>query len=253
MGPPTAGAMMNKESLARIIQLVELDQRITRLDKDLTEKTLEQARLTKERNEIDDEVAAAEKVVHTTKKNIDSLELDMKSIQVQLERTSKKLLSANTAKELSSLQNEKKSLEKQLSHLDEEGFAVLNDLENAQKKVALLIEQKPEKLTIKQQALKEIAERENQNARLRETLVHERNLIVPQVDEEFMQHYETMRKRVSNPVVPILKDSCSGCFYGLSRPALTKAQQGALLTCQACYRILYLTDAIKNRDEHSEQ
>jgi predicted nucleic acid-binding Zn-ribbon protein len=59
--------------------------------------------------------------------------------------------------------------------------------------------------------------------------------------EELVSRYETMKQRIANPVVPVLKESCSGCFYPLSPAEIGTISKGQLGTCKSCYRLLYIT------------
>ena len=68
------------------------------------------------------------------------------------------------------------------------------------------------------------------------------------VSEELLAKYKQMKERVANPVVPIIKGSCSACFYAVKQSDLTAAQQGGLPICADCYRLLYTSQQSERHD-----
>lgn len=59
------------------------------------------------------------------------------------------------------------------------------------------------------------------------------------VSEEWLEVYDMMRGRAKDPVVPVIRDSCSSCFYMVTAQDLQKLKQKVLLQCKDCYRLLY--------------
>lgn len=243
---------MQKEQVKTFIELVEGDQRIIQLTKELEEGAGKKAQLSVELAAIDQEVEAADKVVHDIQKNVDSLELDIKTLHGKQVRTEEKLLTAGSPKELEALEHEKEDLDKKQRELDEQGLVALEELENAQKHAALLRADKPEKLAQKQKEIDELDKRLDHVKKLHDAYTKQRKELEPQVPEELIDRYDTMKVKVPNPVVPVIKGGCSGCFYGLSNPELVKVQQGMLVTCQSCYRTLYVTKVEQNEERQSD-
>ena len=48
-----------------------------------------------------------------------------------------------------------------------------------------------------------------------------------------------MRRKVADPIVPVLGASCSACYYAILRQDLTKLKKSGVLPCRNCYRFLY--------------
>jgi predicted nucleic acid-binding Zn-ribbon protein len=62
---------------------------------------------------------------------------------------------------------------------------------------------------------------------------------------EWLEKYTIMRARVSDPVVAISHQSCSACSQMLTMQDMVRARHGALIQCQACYRLLYLPESME--------
>lgn len=70
-------------------------------------------------------------------------------------------------------------------------------------------------------------------------LVQDRQSKKAGIPEEWLDIYETMRGRVSNPVVPINQDSCSACFCFMAARDMQILRAQGLLQCKDCFRFLY--------------
>lgn len=114
-----------------------------------------------------------------------------------------------------------------------------NKVNNAKKEVATVIQHVQEQIEKLQQLI--INDKQNLD------LVHQelssidlaRNEKLQGISSDWLEMYEMMRGRVSNPVVPLQQDSCSACFYGLTPRDLQILRQNGLIQCKDCYRLLY--------------
>ena len=70
-------------------------------------------------------------------------------------------------------------------------------------------------------------------------LIHERQEKMIGIPDEWLNTYETMRGRVSNPVVPVNQDSCSACFAFMAARDVQALRDKRLLQCKDCFRFLY--------------
>ena len=70
-------------------------------------------------------------------------------------------------------------------------------------------------------------------------LMHDRQSKLLDIPDEWLNTYETMRGRVSNPVVPVNQDSCSACFYFMAARDMQDLKDKGLLQCKDCFRFLY--------------
>lgn len=58
---------------------------------------------------------------------------------------------------------------------------------------------------------------------------------------EWAGMYAGMRKRLADPIVPVVSDACGGCFYPLQPYIITKLRHGEILACNACSRLVFLS------------
>ncbi len=236
----------NKRS--EIIELVELDQRIAQLTKELVELTVKRAHLEDEKAQVIGEVDAAHKKAHDLQVKIDGLELELKSLEQRQGRTKEKLLTVGSQKELDSLRHEEESLEKQREEFDDQGLVLLLDLEQAQKDAAFLKAEQPKKVQVMQAELDELDDRSAHVKKMVVVYTEQRLTSVSGVPDDFLEVYDTMMKRMADPVVCIIKDACSGCSTELRSSERAKARAGEFVSCQGCYRIIYLYK-LENDDE----
>jgi predicted nucleic acid-binding Zn-ribbon protein len=48
-----------------------------------------------------------------------------------------------------------------------------------------------------------------------------------------------MKHNVPDPIVPVLNECCSACFYAVLYQDMVKLKKAELLPCRNCYRFLY--------------
>jgi predicted nucleic acid-binding Zn-ribbon protein len=69
---------------------------------------------------------------------------------------------------------------------------------------------------------------------------NERSALESGIPEEWIEKYSAMRAVVSNPVVPVINNACSACFYSVTQQDIARLKKNALLQCKECYRFLYM-------------
>ncbi len=232
---------MQNEQVAAFIELVELDQRLSRLSRQQEEEVVKKEKLLQEIDQIDKDVAHADKLVHDTQKKMHELELDLKTIDRNLARTQEKLLSAHSQKELDSLEHEKTDLENKRELRDEQGLGLLEELEQARAQAVKLRAKAPEAHQEKKRELTALTEQMDKLGISQANLSARRDELELHIDQELLSQYETMMKKVPNPAVPVLNESCSGCFYSLTPSELNPLRKGQLGVCKGCYRTIYIT------------
>ncbi len=225
---------------AEIIELVELDQRIAQLSHEQQESEVKKVYLDGENAQVVEEVDAAHKKAHDLQVKIDGLELELKSLEQKQKRTKEKLLTVGNQKELDSLRHEEESLVKQREELDEQGLVLLLDLEVAQKEAADKKTEQPKRVQVIQVELDELEDRRAHISKLIAAYTTQRLMLVSGVPDDFLETYDSMLERIPNPVLPVIKDSCSGCSSGLRSSEVAKVRAGEFVSCQGCYRLMYL-------------
>lgn len=233
---------MTQTPFEKFIALVEVDQKINSLNSSLSSH---QKKIDALRTELAVNKQVCEKArlkFEQTRKEVDDKELEMKVLDQQESEKKARLETVANHKEYQSIKVEIDQLKKEQHQLEEQLMSVWNQLENAKKELDTantLSSQQEEKIR------EHILEIEKQMAQIQiqkdESLL-ERSQKEPAVPEEWMQKYALMRARVTDPVVPVINESCTACFYKVSAQDMQELKRRKLVQCKDCYRLLYLQE-----------
>lgn len=178
-------------------------------------------------------------LVRSLRKQLDTYELESKSLQQQKKQTEKKLEHVANPKEFHSLQAEYQQITQKLETLEEKMMAAWETLEKeqdqchqAEQKDAHLRKEFADREKVLQEQLANSAENLTQ---LRE----ERNAKAKLVKPEWLEKYESLKSHVANPVVAVKEGSCSGCFTKVPPQVAVRVHRHELVPCPTCQRILY--------------
>ena len=83
-------------------------------------------------------------------------------------------------------------------------------------------------------------------------LEKKRSEAVKLVPKEWLCKYERMKHMVSDPIVPVISESCSACYYAVLRQDMYKLKKSGVLLCRNCYRFLYY-DQEEENESNEEQ
>ena len=230
---------MNESSFQGFINLVELDTKIDALALEAATLKKQVAEGQSQVNAIEQQTLTAYQKAHTLRKSVDALELELKSLEALQHEKKFRLGLASSPKEFFSLEHEIEALEKKHALADDQGLGTINQLEEAQKAYEQLKAQEPLLLETQRTTLAELESRLTYVTELRHAYVEQHVALEEQVPAELLAKYRAMKGSVANPVVEILRDSCSACFYAVSKPDLLAAERHQLITCKDCYRLLY--------------
>jgi predicted nucleic acid-binding Zn-ribbon protein len=234
---------MNDQQLSTFIALVTFDQKILSMQKERDSLIHSRSVLVDKKISLDKNLEALLQLVHDLKKEVDESELSMKILDQQESQKKRCLDNASNSREYVSLKNE---------------IAVIHDKQRDQEPVLIeawdKLDATQKKYQAEQIAYKKAVEeidRETSEINIKvEDLTklideHEesRATFVNVVSAELLENYEHMRGMVSDPVVAVVYNSCSACYYPVPAQDLTSLKKGKLLPCKSCYRILYIEDA----------
>ncbi len=223
----------------KFINLVELDQKIDQLSHETETLKKDVAALQQQEQLIQQQTHIAYQKFHTLRKSLDALELDLKALDELLKEKRFRLSMAASPKEFFSLESEINDLEKKHNAGDDTAIELINQLEEAQTNYERIKTQEHALIGEKRQALTKLEERLTYVTELRRAYVEKHVAYEKDVPQELLAKYVAMKDRVTNPVVEILKDSCSACFYAVNKPDLLEAEKQQLIACKDCYRLLY--------------
>ncbi|MCM8790804.1 MAG: C4-type zinc ribbon domain-containing protein [Candidatus Omnitrophica bacterium] len=237
--------MLNLEEQIKIlVELQGLDTNILRLNDELDSipekiKVMEGAFQQKAQN------------LKRHEENIKSLQVRRKEKEVELqgkEDTIKKyttqMYQVKTNKEYTALQEEIARIKADNSLIEEEIIKILDemDAENAEiakekdflKKEEIALSEEKKKLEVEAGRLKEELA----------ALQKQRSELALKVDKAILSKYERiLSSKDGLAVVPVLQDSCQGCFRILPPQVINEIKmKSELVVCENCARILYIEE-----------
>lgn len=231
---------MSQVGFDKFLELVQLDDGIYELSQDKIKlnqlKSQFEQDLQKQINAKDEQKHA----LVDLQKKCDTMSLDLDSLNDKLSKIRKKLEDVSSAKEYDSLQSELNSLLDKEDILQNELLGCWVELEATQKaneKSAPLFDGIIEE--IKNNIEKTEFKLTNIDKSI-EVLEDSRNSKEVGIDPQFLDNYYTMQRKIHNPVVAVSeKQTCSGCFFALTKQDLAKLKSQEYINCSDCYRMIY--------------
>lgn len=239
---------MNADAFGRFIALVETDQQLLSIAKELETLKLDKENLEQDLKKVNDQIEQSYQIYHNLRKQVDILELEIKSIEVQQKDRQQRLSDASTTKEYFSLENELKALDSKKAQLEETLFELWQKLEESQNAYQETLENAPKYKAQIEDIIKNLNRRIDTLSDNIESIRQSRPVMQVGIDPELIEKYEHMRQSAPNPVVQIKRDSCSACFSNINQQSLREIKSGKLVACQDCYRLLYSPDTLNASD-----
>lgn len=219
--------------------LVVFDNELNILEKALADAHQEIALSNNLIQQLTNKLIVSKEFYNAQKKKVDLAELEAKNLKIQEEHAKHILEQATNAKEFKAITKELKELEGQLIEQEDILITTWDTLDKAQK--ALVIDQayfdtKIQELTTAIQ----VREFDILEFQKKIDLHHtHRTDFIRIIPKETFDQYERMRHHVADPIVPVVQNSCSICFYNILFQDLSKLKKSDLVLCKSCYRFLY--------------
>lgn len=233
---------MNNTPYHIFINFVEFDQKLEQKKKLLLKKQEELDALTAQKAQSVEKQEQARHQVHDLKKQVDRLELDLKVLREREKTKKKQLDQVSSTKEYMSLEHELATLTTQYKKVDDELFEIWQQYEQSQSAFEEHVPVYTQTLDALQQDLDKSAREVAQLIEDIEVLEVERDALRKQVHAEWLPQYDSMKERVSNPVVTVENNVCTGCFLPVASHDISALRRHKLLACRECFRLLYLND-----------
>jgi predicted nucleic acid-binding Zn-ribbon protein len=143
------------------------------------------------------------------------------------------------------------AITKEIEHLKEQRAALEENVRTSAVRIENLkttlaqqetdLAEAKEALTEKERELEHLSGESNEELR---SYIDLRKRIVPQIDNALETEYERIRTFHREAVVPLRRNSCSGCFSAVPSQRIMemKYNRDRLYTCEGCGRILYPED-----------
>jgi uncharacterized protein len=207
-------------------------------------------------NVIEKKVAEEESILPELQATVDDLKRENKQAKKrvdfeELKAESSRTLEREKRKALDVVQSQKacNSLQRELNLLNRQGaeqesvlIKAWHTLEEVEKKLKTGTEENIERGDQIKKAIEEHQkELETLNAKLM-TINEEWDKKSVELTPEWLKKYSYMQDRIENPVVVVLGESCSECYYSVAPQDFTRLKKGLLLPCRSCYRLLYYNE-----------
>lgn len=242
--------------LEAFVALVEFDKNILDLEADKVRIENEQKVIVTQLQRLDYSHQVYQEELSKVQKYVNSLDLETKTLDAQLNQKLEKLDRTSAPKEYFILQDEIEHLKKLRIDLDNKLLEAWSKLEKAQEEFE---QHKVQHLEKKNQLLKDqehLSHRLDFTQKKIEQLTSERPSFEQKVDPETLQQYNDLKLRVKRPVVKAVANACSACSFTLSLADITKLNTNQLASCKECFRLLYLPEIIssaRNREQSNDQ
>lgn len=241
---------MNEQPYRSLIDLVAFDQELERLYTLVEHHKIQKQELYHKQQMLQQELDQAKERLHGARKEVDIHELTMKELEEQLQEKKKRLDTVSNNKEYQSINTEINKIKQQQHDLEQVLVDVWHRLEAAQRTYDAQTKGQEEQMKTvaasQEEVIKKI-DQLHQEMSVKEKERVEKEKLVPQ---ELLEKYAMMRSRVSDPVVPVIDRSCTGCFYLMTDHDMQELHKNKLLQCRGCYRFVYLPqDAQKTQTD----
>ncbi|MFH1832485.1 MAG: hypothetical protein ABH827_06865 [bacterium] len=173
------------------------------------------------------------------RKNVSQQEKFAQEIKERENISRKHLDKASNQKEYVATEKELASISKELTEQEDALISSWGHLEQAEKKYA----QEQEQNTLKIEELNKEIETKTEIIKTEEIalglLEEQRLTAIKHIPADWLIRYERMKNSVPDPIVPMINNSCSACFYSVLQQDLYRLKKSELLHCRSCYRFLY--------------
>ena len=241
--------MTGKSLWQQIKDVVDCDKKITGLVEDIKNitKTLDQDRVKLTNYQVN--LDASNKALFMMQKNVQLQEFDSKELKSLEDRKRKQLDNAKGQKEYKGLEREIERVQDQRTQIEELVVKQWYEVDRLKAEVKNLSDNQK---TYQAQLTKDI---ENKEASLKQLetkhleFKQERSLTIVKLPAEWISKYERMKESVADPIVPVVNDNCSSCYYSILHQDLSKLRKAQVLICRSCYRFLYY-DTVEEKQCH---
>ncbi|MBA2306657.1 hypothetical protein H0W26_00815 [Candidatus Dependentiae bacterium] len=239
---------MDTNAYLRFVEYAELEQKIERLTQERFDLVKKMEQIAAKSAALVNENQETCRIAHSLRKEMDFVELELRTLGQKLLYTEKLLQSTMNVKEYSALQHEVESLKASRSSLEESGLTLLDKWEEAQGVCERAQAAEPAHLEALTEQMQELSERSVYVDSLKSAYVTQRDTKKNSIDPELLEFYTSMKEKASNPVVPLINGQCSACFYSAPPKDVNDIVRGSVVRCKNCYRFLYTHQPVKKDD-----
>ena len=227
----------------KFIKLVAFDQEIRSLEHQLSllknECDAYEAEIVRRNAELD----VAKRHKDAMQREVDKQELEMKVLQEKQDEKERLLAKTTHPKECQALYHEIALIKQEQHDFEEQLLEAWHKLENATREYRALQQEIQKKIDDVTELIQKNKEQQQAAQHVLDERQKNRTSYEEGIPLEWLEKYALMRRAVANPVVPVINNSCSACFYQVVAQDLARLRNNALLQCRDCYRFLYMEHA----------
>ena len=236
---------MSDHPFLRFINLVNFDQKLHARETEKISVDHQITALRKQEQDCDHVISTQKDLILQLKKRVDEQELEMRVLDQREKDKKKQLENLADYKDYQGLKSEVESLQHLQVDQEQRVLDAWNALENAQNALQKKQNESEQQLVAIHTQMRELGDKRKSLDDECAALINQRAEMEKDVPEEWLEKYTLMRARVADPVVAIFHQSCSGCSQMITSQEMMRAQRGALVQCQKCFRLLYAPEIME--------
>lgn len=216
------------------LRIENCNQRETEIPKQKDKFTVHKKRLAAELKEAEDRCTAIELAQREA-------ESANEQKQAQIIKYEQQLMGVKKNEEYQALLHEIDTLKKQIGQNEERILQSMEDLEESQ----ATLKEDQERIAAEQARIDEqcaeIDSELEEAVAARKVLEAEREPLTSVADQELLQQYNRIRRRVASGrvIVPLNGESCGGCHMFVRPQIVNEVLAGKVHACQHCSRLIY--------------
>lgn len=235
---------MSSNPFAQFIKLVTSDQKIQLFRSKILVVDNAIAAINHKQKEYEILLNDMIKKINQLKKNVDAQELEMKTFDQQENEKKQQLNTRTDYRECQAIKNEIEAIQRLQADQELVILDLWNQLENTQLSLAKKQTEYKDFAIACEKEILVLEQEKTDYIKSINVLTDERDKELVGIPQEWLEKYELMGQKVTDPVVTIDHGSCNGCFQQLVTQDLVRARRGALLQCKKCFRLLYSADSV---------
>src|SRR3990167_4271911 len=189
---------------------------------------------------VRDQEIKKEELLHSLEKAKSTFNTFQKEVPEKEKEKKRYLDTISDQKEYSAIKREIDHLKRQQHNFEKELVDSWNKLENAKKEHENIEKDLDSKIaeieTTISNAKKDLEETNKQISQYNK----DRTAKEKGVPAEWLQKYNIMHLQVTDPVVPLIGQSCSACFQDLTKQDFKDINRNKMMQCKGCFRLLYV-------------
>jgi len=221
------------------MELANFDQSLGEIQHSIKKNTLDINSLNQELQKLETLADSSKQDFYTLQKKVNMHELHMKELDTNLQTQKTLLDQVTNQREYNAVKNSIAQIKQEQHDYETILIDEWNKLDHA--KHALEIKQTSitqEISDIKMQIPEKINNLNKLDLEL-ENQLEKREELLKNLPAEWLEKYEAMYKRVSNPIVQLLSNACGACFQEVTAQVVAELKHNKLVQCKGCYRFLF--------------